>query len=269
VPDVPPPDDASARRGDPSPSSAPLARRAPSLPAEHLAARSLAGSVSAAPEEGTELVVGRDPGEGQLGLGVDDPSVSRRHLVLRREGGLWWLHNLGRRAVRLPSGVLLPAGDPVPLGGGYTAAFVEGTRRRSHLVELYVSEGGRTAATRPDVETVAPRAWPLTPDEHLAMVVLGQRYLRHEPRPRPLSWQEAAVELEELDPAAGWTRKRVERKVARVRQRLARAGVPGLLAEDIEGPLGNDLNHNLIRELVDSTTVVPSDLAEAEARLDP
>jgi hypothetical protein len=228
----------------------------------------LAGSASATPVEAEELVVGRDAAEAHLGLGIDDLSVSRRHIALRRTAGRWWMHNLGRRTVRLPTGTLVPGGEPIPLETGYTAAFVEGGRGRAHLVELYVSDGTPATPQRSTAETVQPRVWPLRPDEHLAMTVLGQRYLRHEPQPRPLSWKEAVTELAELEPDAGWTRKRIERKVSRLRQRLAHAGISGLLADEVDGPLGNQLNHNLIRELVESTTLVASDLAEIEARLD-
>jgi hypothetical protein len=96
--------------------------------------------------------------------------------------------------------------------------------------------------------------------------VLGQRYLLHEPNPQPLTWRQAADQLGELQPpAAQWSAKRVEHLVGRVRARLSRAGVAGLTREEVSGPVGNALNHNLITELVRSTTLVPPDLR----RLDP
>lgn len=51
----------------------------------------------------------------------------------------------------------------------------------------------------------------------------------------------------------------------KVRQRLSGRGVRGLLAAEVPAPVGNQLNDNLIRELVRTTTLVPTDLA----RLDP
>jgi hypothetical protein len=57
----------------------------------------------------------------------------------------------------------------------------------------------------------------------------------------------------------------VEHLVARVRARLSRAGVAGLTREEVTGPVGNALNHNLLTEMVRSTTLVPPDLR----RLDP
>jgi hypothetical protein len=46
---------------------------------------------------------------------------------------------------------------------------------------------------------------------------------------------------------------------------LSRAGVAGLTREEVTGPVGNALNHNLLTEMVRSTTLVPPDLR----RLDP
>lgn len=220
------------------------------------------------PRDGREVLAGRDADEVHVGVGVDDRAVSRQHVAVRHEAGRWWLHNRGRRAIRLPSGSLVPGGDPVPLAVGYTAAFLEGTSQRTHVLELFVSDGAGRSATRPDDETIRPAVWPLSQEEHLVMVVLGQRYLRYEADPQPLRWQEALEQLQELEPEEPWTRKRIERKVSRLRERLSDHKVPGLRAEEIAGPLGNQLNHNLIRELVDSTTIVASDLADLEARLD-
>ena len=58
--------------------------------------------------------------------------------------------------------------------------------------------------------------------------------------------------------------KRVEHLVGRVRARLSRGGVPGLTRGEVAGPLGNALNHNLLTELVRSTTLVPPDLRRLE-----
>ena len=71
----------------------------------------------------------------------------------------------------------------------------------------------------------------------------------------------AAAQLAELRPAAGWTRKRVEHLVVGVRNRLSADGVAGLTRAEIGEPVGNALNHNLLRELLLSTTLVPPDLA--------
>ena len=47
---------------------------------------------------------------------------------------------------------------------------------------------------------------------------------------------------------------------AEVRNRLSGNGVSGLTREEVGEPIGNTLNHNLIRELMESTTLVPPDL---------
>jgi hypothetical protein len=61
--------------------------------------------------------------------------------------------------------------------------------------------------------------------------------------------------------AAGWTAKKIEHRVARVRDRLSRAGVRDLTREEVGEPVGNCLNDNLLKELVRSMTLVPEHLA--------
>jgi hypothetical protein len=82
-----------------------------------------------------------------------------------------------------------------------------------------------------------------------------------EAHPQPLTWRQAYEHLNDLKPDAGWTAKKVEHKVTTVRDRLSRGGVPGLTREEVGEPVGNTLNQNLIRELMESTTLVPPDLA--------
>ena len=79
----------------------------------------------------------------------------------------------------------------------------------------------------PGEVTRPPRVWVLTDEEKLALVVLGQRYLLHEPRPQLLTWKQTAAQLAELRPGEGWRGKRVEHLVNRVRMMLSRDGVPG------------------------------------------
>lgn len=45
-----------------------------------------------------------------------------------------------------------------------------------------------------------------------------------------------------------------------VRRRLARREVRGLTRDEVGEPVGNALNHNLLLELLLSTTLVPPDL---------
>ncbi|MGQ0838163.1 hypothetical protein [Actinokineospora sp.] len=109
--------------------------------------------------------------------------------------------------------------------------------------------------------TQPPKTWRLTPDERLVLVAMGQRYLLHEARPQPLSRQQTAELLAELQPHSTWTHRRVEHMVIDVRARLSTGGVYGLVREEVGEPVGNALNDNLFRELVLSTTLVPPDLA--------
>ena len=224
---------------------------------------SVAGGISVGPKEGRTLVFGRNRPEVHVCVGEDDPRVSREHGRLVHRAGRWWIENTGRLPVRLPGGRLLfTAEEPVPLDEGYTPVFVRGSDEREHLLEVYVTgdDGGRPAARHRDA-TQQPVLFRLDDDERLVLVVLGQRYLLHEHRPQPLSWRQAADQLAELRPDAGWTPKRVEHAVTAVRTRMSRNGVPGLTREEVGEPVGNALNDNLIRELVLSTTLVPPDLA--------
>ncbi len=114
--------------------------------------------------------------------------------------------------------------------------------------------------------TQPPRTWRLTEDERLVLVVLGQRYLLHEARPAPLSWRQTADQLAEIRPGSEWTAKRVEHLVVAVRGRLSRGGVAGLTREEVGEPVGNALNHNLLHELTESTSLVPPDLSLLDER---
>jgi hypothetical protein len=92
------------------------------------------------------------------------------------------------------------------------------------------------------------------------LVCLAQRYLRNDPQPQPLAWAEVADQLNRLGPRTSWTTKSVQHIVAGVRERLSREGVPGLLAKDVQPPVGNALNHNLITDLLTTATIGTSDL---------
>lgn len=239
-----------------------LAHGVPAAAPATLFALSVAGGLSVGPKEGRTLVFGRNRPEVHVCVGEDDPRVSREHGVLEHRADRWWIRNTGRLPVRLPGGRLLFAEEePVPLTEGYTPVFVRGSAHREHLLELFVTgaDGGRPAARHRDA-TQQPVLWRLDDDERLVLVVLGQRYLLHEHRPQPLSWRQAADQLAELQPDAGWTPKRVEHAVTAIRTRMSRGGVPGLTREEVGEPVGNALNDNLIRELVLSTTLVPPDL---------
>jgi hypothetical protein len=240
-----------------------LARGVSRAEPEAVFALALAGGYMAPPQDGRTIRFGRNRPEVDVCIGEDDLRVSRRHGALTRRRGQWWVSNTGQLPIRLPNNQwLFSREDPLPLPGGYTPLFVRGSRGREHLLELFVAgPDGEAPVTRHGAVTQPPKRWRLTADERLAMVVLGQRYLLHEPHPQPVSRQQAAEVLAELQPGAGWTVKRVEHLTADVRTRLSADGVNGLSREEVGEPVGNALNDNLLRELVLSTTLVPPDLA--------
>ncbi|MCP2164471.1 FHA domain-containing protein [Goodfellowiella coeruleoviolacea] len=245
-----------------------LANGVPRSVAGAVSALALSGGYSVRPREGRVVYFGRNRPEVHVCIGEDDRQVSRQQGVLTYQRGHWWLSNTGRRPIRVRRSQWLFANDAaIPLANGFTPLFVPGSGDREHLLEVYVTgPDGSQPLSRHDAETEVPRPHRLTPEERLILIVLGQRYLLHEPNAKPLTWQQAAEQLAELRPAAGWTKRKVEHRVAAVRDRLSRSGVPGLTREEVGEPVGNSLNDNLIKELVRSTTLVPPDLAALDPR---
>lgn len=225
-------------------------------------ALAIGGGFTVGPREGRTIVFGRNKPEVHVCIGEDDRRVSRQHGLLTHTDGRWWVSNTGRLPIRLPgSQWLFSNEESLPLLEGYTPLFVPGTRGREHLLELYVAgSDGQRPVPRPGDVTDPPRTWRLLPEERLALVLLGQRYLLHEADPQPLTRQQTADQLAELQPDKGWTARRVEHLVVGVRERLSSAGVPNLTREEVGEPVGNKLNDNLLRELLLSTTLVPPDL---------
>jgi hypothetical protein len=239
-----------------------LARGVPPSAPGTIFTLTLAGGVALGSGEGRTLVFGRNRPEVHICFGEDDLRVSRRHGMLVHRARRWWIHNEGKLPIRLPGArPLFRDEEPVPLDEGYTPLFVRGAGGREHLLEVYVTGADGRPAPRHRGPTRPPEVWTLDDDERLALIVLGQRYLLHEPRPQPLPWHVAAARLAELRPSGGWTRERVEHLVVGVRNRLSAAGVPGLTHAEIGEPAGNAPDHNLLRELLLSATLVPPDLA--------
>jgi hypothetical protein len=232
--------------------------------------RSIAGRGVFRPGEGKAVRFGRSDEQAHVCVGVDDTQVSREQGLLTRRRGRWWVTNLGQTPMRLPGSRMLFAGeDAVPLDDGFTQMYVCGTPGREHLLEVFVvGDEQRSPFPRPDDDTRPPRPWYLSGRERLALTVLGQRYLRHEPHPQPLTWKDTLGQLVELEPAAGWTEAQLRHLVEDVRGRISRDGVSGLTEDEVGRPVGNALNDNLLRALLTSTSLVPSDLAALEASVD-
>lgn len=236
----------------------------PSVPGT-IFALALTGGLAMGPGEDHRILFGRNRPEVHVCIGEDDPHVSRHQGTLEHHDGQWRVHNTGRLPIRINEQLLFPGESPLLLGTGYTQMFVP-TRHRQHLLEVFVTgPSGERPVPLHEQPTALPRQWRLSETEKFVLIVFAQRYLELRPHPQPLSWKRAAEELDELRPDAGWTVKRVERVVSGVRARLAHAGVPGLTREEVGEPVGNTLNHNLIEELLMSTTLVPMDLALIDA----
>ncbi|WP_223885711.1 hypothetical protein [Nocardia colli] len=223
---------------------------------------SLAGGVTFGPKEGRTILFGRNRPEVHVCLGESDLRVSRHQGTLSYADGKWWVGNTGRAPIRVASSrLLIKEEQPVPLDIGYTPLFVRGGRNREHLLEIFVTgSDGQLPVPQYAQLTKPPDVWQLSPDEKLALVALGQRYLLYETRPQPWTWDAAAALLAEVVPDASWKPRRVEHLVNGVRARLSRAGVPGLTRDEVGEPVGNSLNDNLLRELLLSTTLVSRDL---------
>lgn len=232
-------------------------------------AQSLAGRVQFGPRPDRTLVFGRGDPDVHVCIGEADLGVSREQGTVTYRDGRWQVANTGALPVRLPSRLLCHAEEPVPLDDGYTPVYIRGTGRREHLIELYVvGPAGRGPVPRHQDPTAPPRRWRLSREERLALIALGQRYLRHERYAQPVTRQAAADFLAEAEPGRHWTGRRVEHLANDVRRRLAKAGVPGLTAKEVGKPVGNALNHNLLHELILSTTLVPLDIAKFDAKFD-
>ncbi len=246
-----------------------LAYGVSSREAKTIYALAVSGGIALPPGDDHQVFFGRNRPEVDVCVGEDDQEVSRKHGMIAHRRGLWWVGNIGKRPIRLAGRYLFPGEEEIPLEEGYTPMFVGGSRNREHLMELYVTgdDGTRPAARHRD-DTWKPTIWNLEPEEKLALIVLGQKYLLHDFYPQPLSYRETAKYLADLQADAGWTEKVVEHHVANVRKRLSRNNVRGLTQREVGKPVGSKLNENLLRELLLSTTLVPRDLALLDAMAD-
>ncbi|WP_255952974.1 FHA domain-containing protein [Streptomyces odontomachi] len=253
-------------------------RYAVPAPPGTLHVRSVNGYLRVAPERGRIIRFGRgESPEVDLPIGVDDLSVSRQHGELAYQRGKWRLRNTGQLLICLPPGRLMHTTTrPIPLAEGYTALVIKGASGREHLAELYVTgydSPGFVPVRR--ASTMRPHVWPLEDDERLLLVALGQDYLRYEENPHPRAYREAADLLNGLQreglltsdlwPKGGWTARRIEDKIAAVRKRFNSKAFPylPLLHDKHSGtyPMDNRYLRNLLKGLVESTTLVPPDLA--------
>jgi hypothetical protein len=239
-----------------------LAEGVPPAPAGTIFALAADGGFAVPPRKFT-LHFGRETDDVHVPIGVNDPHVSRLHGVLKCDGREWWVRNEGKLPIQLPGAMLL-AGNELPVEPGYTPMFIGVAKRRVHLLEVHVV-GPRIAdhSHEPHSGTKSPDLHDLNLKERLVLTALAQRYLRQERYPQPVSWRQAADDLNRRQDGTHWTPTSVAHIVGAVRRRLAEPPdpVPGIRVEDGVGePVGNTLNHNLIQALLLSTTLMPSDL---------
>lgn len=226
-------------------------------------ALALSAGATLPPGSSDQIRFGRNRPQVDLCLGEDDLRVSRQHGVIDYRQGCWEVTNTGKLPIRLPAGRwLFPGDESHPLVPGYTPLFVRGSRGREHLLEVYVIDAdGRCPDTLYGAVTHAPDRYWLDDEERLVLVALGQRYLAQQDFAQPLTRRQVAEEMDRLQPDVEWDEKKVERVIAPVRMRLHKAGVRGVVKEELAEPIGNMLNHNLIHALMASATLTPADLA--------
>jgi hypothetical protein len=219
------------------------------------------------PQEGRVLWFGRNRPDVHICVGPDDPGVSRRHGSLEFSAGRWWVRTLGSRPVHVGGVHVLRRGDePVPLTEGRTSLLVEGADPRDlHLVRVRVVGPAEQRPHTVGSGTVPVRCFRLESTERLVMTVLAQRHLLRCPDPQPLTAREAADELVALQPAVGWTQKKVEHLVKKVRDRLSGQGVGGLVPEPGRTGFDSAYRRNLIDALLGTGTLGADDLSLLDA----
>lgn len=232
------------------------------------------GGMSVAPDAGFDVVFGRNDLDSHVCVGRDDPAVSRRQGYITREHARWVLYNVGKPPIRMPGAPLLLGGHQAELPVAYVPLFIVGPKQE-HLLEVRI-------ATKPppphhtdlhEVDTRNPdREDDLSPTERLVLVCLSQRYLRQEPQPQPLTWDQVASELSRLQPDARWNSRRAARVVENVRLRFSNRRtrpVRGITEAEVPPPVGNTINHNLITHLLVTTTITKSHLRLLDVRVSP
>jgi hypothetical protein len=224
----------------------------------------------AVPPRRFTLQFGREEEEVHVPLGIDDEYISRQHGVFVCDGERWWLENRGKLPIQVPDAPMLLRGHGRSLCSGYTPLMIFSEKRRTHVLHVRVvgyeqPPADHKPAVRPGSTTKSPNLYTLSRSEHLAMVALAQRYLRGEPKPQPTTWKHAVDTLNAIPGGKQWTTGSLTYAVDVLRGRLA---IPFTSREEVEEPVGNTLNHNLIEALLRGAYLVPEDLAQLERDVD-
>lgn len=194
----------------------------------------------------------------------DNPYLHRRFLVLRPDGAIWWLENVGERLAATVSddsgtvqAVLAPGGR-LPLGfDGVHVVFGAG----STVYDLQI-RSGRSFGHPPvpdaddrddEVDETTIGAVALSPAQRLLLVALCENTLRliDGGRGGIPSTAEASARL-------GWTLSAFTRRLDYLCQKLERAGAAGLRGD--RGQLATDRRMRLVEHAVATRLVTRDDL---------
>jgi hypothetical protein len=227
----------------------------------------------AVPPRPFELLFGRDEDNVNIPLGVKDHRISRCHGRLICHGSEWTMRNEGRLPMLFPGDTMLLTGQERLIDDAYTPVYIGNRRDEVHFLEVRIIGGKRPdGEATPADETAVPVVHRLSPTERLVIASLAQRYLRGLPHPQPVAWKRVAEDMDRLPGQKDrqWSERMAARVVAGVRERLSAPGykhrVYGLRRSEVFGePLGNALNDNLIRALLQSTTLTPGDIEPFDA----
>lgn len=203
------------------------------------------------------FVVGRDA---DLSI-TDNPYLHRRFLEFTFHDGLWWVTNVGSQTSATvtddESAVqswLAPGGRVPIVHPSTTISFTAGPTSHELIVTLQTprTEFGSIDDVDDGTETLGRIR--LTSDQRLMLVVLGESALR--------SGMNGISDIPSAATAAarvGWTRKKFEKKIDNVCERLANSGVRGL-----KGDLGNQAvsrRVRLVEYAVSNRLITSEDLA--------
>jgi hypothetical protein len=182
-----------------------------------------------------EVVHVVQPGERlTFGRGLDctvclsdvDVKVSRHAGVLECVGDIWFLANTSRTQMSVVDefgmrSVVQPSRRVAVEGPVW--AVVDGERSYRVHIEVPVASPDRVKPPSEGVPTAFGERSLASETDRLAMVVLFAQYLEDSPRPnpQPTTYQAAAARLQ-------WSESSLRRRIERLRDRLAKAGVPNM-----------------------------------------
>lgn len=226
------------------------------------------GGYAAPPQRGRTLLLGRNDEDVHVVVGLRDHYISREHAILRcdthRAGSFWTLRNGGQLPIRIPQAPPLLRSHEMPLAEGYTPMFIKGARL--HVVEILVSAARKDPAQPlAGVPRTRDMSMPLSPRERLVLVATFQQALMGMSDAHPLVWNETGRVLDRVPGQEGsWTGRRAEAVVEALRSRIA-GEYPDVVADHAHHDV---IKLNLQAHLIDTATLVPSDLRLLETGID-